>query len=218
MEVEIERGRATMVKIVVSSGEPDAGAGSPIAHLDASQMNRLSEAFRTWNEAAPTHYIRRVRGRYRLAFLLLRFTGARLGEILRMDDTTDIDFPRGEVFLAGHGDDPRLQRKVPVPGEILAGVIDYLLEFPVMQGKVFALDQGNFRREFYRRSEEADIPRELSHPHILRHTRAVEWLKAGVPLTMVRDLLGHSLSSTTAVYLETTEIRATIILRDRGLI
>ncbi|MCE5244976.1 MAG: site-specific integrase [Syntrophobacteraceae bacterium] len=207
-----------MAKIVVTTGQTEAGVGSPVAHLSTSQIDQLTEAFRIWNDAAPSTYIRRVRGRYWLAFLLLRFTGARIGEVLRIDDTVDIDFRHGEVSLMGGSSDAQGQRIVPVPGEVLARVIDYLLEFPLMQGKVFALDQGNFRREFYRRSEEAQIPRELSHPHILRHTRAIELLKAGVPLTVVQDLLGHSLSSTTAIYLERTEIRATIILRDRGLL
>ena len=207
-----------MVKFVIASERSEVEVRQPIAHLNGLQMDRLTEAFRIWNETSPSTYIRRVRGRYWLAFLVLRFTGARLGEVLKLDDAADIDYPRGEVSLAGHGEEPQAARRVPVPGEMLARVIDYLLEFPVMRGKVFALDQGNFRREFYRRSEEAEIPRELSHPHILRHTRAIELLKAGVPLTVVQDLLGHSLSSTTAIYLERTEIRAHIILRDRGLL
>ena len=45
------------------------------------------------------------------------------------------------------------------------------------------------------------IPKELAHPHILRHTRAIELLRAGVPVTVVQDLLGHSALTTTAVYL-----------------
>ena len=87
-----------------------------------------------------------------------------------------------------------------------------------MRGKVFALDQGNFRREFYRRAEEADIPRPLSHPHILRHTRAVELLQAGVPLNAVQDLLGHVLTSTTVIYLQRSEVTVRKILQDKGLL
>ncbi|CAD7775508.1 Tyrosine recombinase XerD [Candidatus Methanoperedenaceae archaeon GB37] len=54
---------------------------------------------------------------------------------------------------------------------------------------------------FYERAKEADIPKDLAHPHILRHTRAIELLRAGVPVTIVQDLLGHSALTTTAVYL-----------------
>ena len=87
-----------------------------------------------------------------------------------------------------------------------------------MKGRVFTLDQGNFRRKFYRRAEEANIPRELSHPHILRHSRAVELLQAGVPLITVQQLLGHTLSSTTAVYLQCPGIAAKKILNEKGLL
>jgi molybdate transport system regulatory protein len=195
-------------------------SASPIEHLDGVQVERLTEAFRIWNESAPSSYIRRVRGRYWLSFLLLRFTGARIGEVLRIDDATDIDFRQSEIRIVSPGSYPRklVLRVIPVPLEVIERVLDYLSEFPAMRGRVFALDQGNFRREFYRRAEEAEIPRQYSHPHILRHTRALELLKAGVPLTIVQDLLGHALSSTTAIYLERTEITARIVLKDRGLL
>lgn len=206
--------------IIVEGNAPDPEATPPVEHLDESQMDRLTRAFRVWHDSAPSSYIRRVRGRYWLAFLLLRFSGARLGEILRLDDSTDIDFNHFEVHISGAvpAEARHSSRTIPVPGEVVLGVLGYLDEFPGMRGRVFALDQGNFRREFYRRAGEAEIPRQLSHPHILRHTRAIELLKAGVPLTIVGDILGHVLSSTTAIYLERTEVTISSILRDRGLL
>jgi integrase len=195
---------------------------SSVEYLDTVQLERLTEAFRTWNESAQTNYIRRVRGRYWLAFLLLRHTGARIGEILRMDDVEDIDFRRSEIEIVCSTPLPNrhILRTIPVPSEILARILAYLSEFPAMRGRVLSLDQGNFRREFYRRAEEAEIPRKYSHPHILRHTRALELLKAGMPLTVVQNLLGHAFSSSTAIYLEQSEITVTVrnMLTDRGLL
>lgn len=213
-----------MAKRLISGGRdglPEE-TGSPIEHLDGPQVERLTEAFRLWRDEAPGSYARRVRGRYWLAFLLLRFTGARIGEILRVDDSRHIDFGQSEVWIPALGSQAlrATLRCVPVPPGVLSMVVAYLAEFPAMRGKVFALDQGNFRREFYRRAEEAEIPRELSHPHILRHSRAIEMLRAGVPLTAVQDLLGHMLSSTTAVYLEIqrTEVSVRVILEKKGLL
>jgi site-specific recombinase XerD len=38
------------------------------------------------------------------------------------------------------------------------------------------------------------------HPHILRHSRAMHWLEAGVDLQYIKDLLGHAELVTTEVY------------------
>jgi len=200
--------------ISTRDGEEAFSCASPIDHLTQSQLDRLMDAFREWNRSAVTEYIRKVRGRYWLAFLMLRFTGARIGEILSIDDSAHIDFDRNEIMIVRR----KVARIIPVPAGVILRVCRYRAEFPVMQGKVFVLDQGNFRREFYRRAEEAEIPRELSHPHILRHTRAVEMLQAGVPLTAVQEVLGHSLSSTTAMYLQCTQKTLKEILNDKGLL
>lgn len=195
-------------------------SGSNIEYLDDDQIERLTAAFKNWFESAPSGYTRRVRGRYWVTFLTLRFTGARIGEVLSLNDVMDIDFGQGEILITIRAGAPerRARRVIPVPGEIITWLDRYVTEFPKMRGRVFALDQGNFRREFYKRAEEAEIPRELSHPHILRHTRAIELLRAGVPLPTVRDLLGHTLLSTTAMYLQQQEIAIRKILKEKGFL
>lgn len=200
--------------------ETASGCASPVDHLTQAQLYRLMAAFRSWNESASAPYTRKVRGRYWLAFLMLRFTGARIGEILRIDDSSHIDFTQNEIRIAAadRSSARKAARVIPVPPELILRVSRYCSEFPRMKGKVFTLDQGNFRRKFYRRAEEANIPRELSHPHILRHSRAVELLQAGVPLITVQQLLGHTLSSTTAVYLQCPGIAAKKILNEKGLL
>ena len=196
------------------SGPEDAPL---VLHLTRSQIENLMKVFRDWFESSPTMFARRVRGRYWMAFLCMRFTGARIGEILRIDDTTDVDFSHGEIRIR-LGLEARSPRAIPVPPSVTAVLAGYLEEFPAMRGKVFALDQGNFRREFYRRAEEAEIPRELSHPHILRHTRAIEMVQAGVPLTVVQTILGHTVSSTTVIYLQQSRADPKTILARMGLL
>jgi integrase len=191
-----------------------------IRNLDAGQVARLTEAFKNWHHSAPSDHMRRVRGRYWIVFLFLRYSGARIGEVLNLDDLRDIDYRHSElkIPLKMGMSNRSADRVIPVPAELVSYVAVYLAEFPGMRGKVFALDQGNFRREFYRRAEEADIPRPLSHPHILRHTRAIELLQAGVPLNAVQDLLGHVLTRTTAIYLQRSAVTVRKMLQDKGLL
>jgi site-specific recombinase XerD len=51
---------------------------------------------------------------------------------------------------------------------------------------------------------EAGLPRELCHPHSLRHAFAVALLDAGTDVRKIQVLLGHSSLNTTMIYLELT--------------
>ena len=52
------------------------------------------------------------------------------------------------------------------------------------------------------------------HPHQFRHTRAIHLYRAGVPLTLVAELLGHSQVSTTSIYAYAdTEMKREAILK-----
>jgi len=185
--------------------------------LTRQQVEELTRVFRDWYDSAPSAYARRVRGRYWIAFLCMRYTGARIGEVLNIDDAADIDFS-GEEMAIRFEARKRRSRKVPVPRQFMLSLVEYLDEFPAMRGRIFTLDQGNFRREFYRRAEEAEIPRELSHPHILRHTRAMEMVRAGVPLSLIQAMLGHAASTTVLLYLERSTADPKEILEDLGLL
>jgi molybdate transport system regulatory protein len=190
---------------------------NPVLHLTQAQLDELTRVFREWYDSAPTLFARRVRGRYWITFLCLRYTGARIGEVLSIDDSADIDFSGDRVTIRVDTQG-RPERNVPVPSHLLAALVEYLEEFPSMRGKIFTLDQGNFRREFYRRAEDADIPRKLAHPHILRHTRAMEMVRAGVPLSLVSSILGHAGSTTVLIYLESSTGDPESILRQMGLL
>ena len=87
-----------------------------------------------------------------------------------------------------------------------------------MKDKAFKVDRSNFNKVFKELCIESNIQKELAHPHILRHTRAIELLRAGVPVTIVQDLLGHSALTTTAVYLKISGQEAKWIMREKGLI
>lgn len=51
----------------------------------------------------------------------------------------------------------------------------------------------------------AGIEDDRAHPHTFRHSYAVHLLRSGVPVTVVKELLGHSNISSTLVYLRITQ-------------
>ena len=189
--------------------------------LTQDQLNRLTATFQSWyDDKSISNTKRRIRGRYWLVFLTLRFTGARISEVINIKHE-DIDFRNAEIRLITlKRHNPKKQgqyRIVPVPSSLTNEIANYIVEYPHMRDKVFKIDRSNFNKVFKERCLEAGIQKELAHPHILRHTRAIELLRAGVPVTIVQDLLGHSALTTTAIYLKISGQEAKGILREKGL-
>lgn len=55
---------------------------------------------------------------------------------------------------------------------------------------------------FERLAKECGFP---VRPHMLRHTAATNWVRAGVDLDVVQRLLGHASLSSTGVYLHASD-------------
>lgn len=173
-----------------------------VKYLNAGQLEALAASFSSWLEASRDERSRQSRTRIWLLFLLLRHTGLRLGEALDLDDRRDIDLERGVVVV--RCDAPR---EVPIPDHLVAAFRAFF-DAPMsigLRGSVFSLDQGYVRRKFSERGKDTDIPRELLNPRVLRHSRAVELLRAGVPLVIVDTLMGHQASQQSSQYVSFTD-------------
>ena len=185
-----------------------------IRYLDPEQILLLEQAMIRWRDAAGPSGNQGSRQRMLLIFLLLRHTGARLGEILSLDEQIDFRDNYGIILLGKN-----TKREVPLP-DLLARKISIVLQSPLTSGcsgTFFHADQGYVRRIFYARADECGLPRNLATPKILRNTRAVELLRSGVPLAVVRDILGQSSSDLAAVYQHYTRSDATSIVRNLAL-
>ena len=162
------------------------------------------------------------RGRYFLIFLFLRYTGARISEVTGIDDQADVDYRSADVTLAvlkRHNPHKKNMRKmVSIPPLAVKKLTRYLALYPEMKGKAFSVDRSNFFVIFKKLTLECGFSKTLAHPHVLRHTRPMEMVRAGVPLTIVQQILGHSNLNTTAVYLQFSGQEAKAILKERGLI
>jgi molybdate transport system regulatory protein len=171
--------------------------------LDTAQLNRLEQSFREWvNSASRTdqHYSRQ---RILLIFLLIRYTGAKLNEVLALNPFEAIDPVRHTVLFRGNtastGSNPR---EVQV-SETLSDEIQVMLEdasFSKAAENVLAVDPGYVRRKFYERAQACGFSKRLGGPETIRKARAVELMQGNMPLPAVQMMLGHSTPNLTSAY------------------
>lgn len=154
------------------------------------------------------------RGRRDLALLSIMYdTGARVQEIIDLTPAmVRLDSPY-TVKLKGKGNKSRI---VPLMEEQVGFLKDYMSENGLL--KSFATQYplfSNSRKEKLTRAGVAHIlskyvllarerivdviPRTVT-PHVIRHSRAMHLLQAGVNLVYIRDLLGHVSVKTTEIY------------------
>ena len=176
-------------------------AGQNAACLDPIQLAKLEQGFRSWSESVSRAGLRSSRRRILLVFLLIRYTGAKLNEVLNLDPAEDIDCHRGvvrygSVKKGGDGAGREVQISEELQSEVQA-----ILEDPTHKrqiGKLLKVDAAHVRRKFYERGLECGFPQELGSPNAIRKARAVELMYGNVPLPVVQRILGHSTPNLTA--------------------
>ena len=65
--------------------------------LGPAELARSKQSFRSWAEDSPRADVRASRKRILLIFLLIRYTGARLNEVLTLDLSKHLDVTKGVV-------------------------------------------------------------------------------------------------------------------------
>ena len=159
-------------------------------YLSSDQLDRLATSFAEWGRATKRADILFSRKRIRTVYLIIRYTGAKLGEVLGLDLHKDIDLGTGQINIAGS---PEIGiRTVKFPRKLALAVHDLLSDpacdqFPE---RLLAIDPGHLRRKFYERAEACGIPRHLANPGIIRRSRAMELVRDEVPLPVVNRIMG----------------------------
>ncbi|QLA15305.1 TOBE domain-containing protein [Desulfolutivibrio sulfoxidireducens] len=176
-----------------------------VKHLDTLDLERLAESFTLWAAGARRADSAASRRRVRLIFLVIRHTGARLGEVLAIDDRTDIDLSGGVLVFGGGEGEARREVRLP---EVLSRELTRAMADPGLfpfHGRLFHLDQGFVRRKFYERATACGLQKDMANPSALRRSRAIELMRQGAPLLVVQKILGHSTPVLTASYLDFSE-------------
>lgn len=145
--------------------------------------------------------------RNRALLTLLYRSGLRVGEIISLRPA--------DVNLAAHSlrvlntksGEPQTRGFHPTATDTLARWTDTRKTLGIRGGALFCtLHGGTIRPQYvrlmlHRISAHAGVDRRV-HPHTLRHTFAWELEQAGVPVSVISDLMGHSSIAVTARYLK----------------
>jgi site-specific recombinase XerD len=140
-----------------------------------------------------------------LAFWIIRYTGARRGEIARTSMNDDhglkwihINFENSRVKLHGKGKEkfvpmhPSLVEKLQARRDELGEALD-------QEALVIRFRKDTLSAYFRAAIKKAGI-KKRGAVHILRHTAATALLDAGANLREVQEFLGHSRITTTEIY------------------
>lgn len=188
--------------------------GGIVAHpsdgacLDTVQLVQLEQSFRQWAENSPRRDVLFSRRRILIVFLLIRYTGAKLNEILSLDPFTDIDVKQQLVCIRECDAGERgCIRKIAIAEhlsiEIQTALGDALFRDSLTN--LFAVDPAFVRRKFYERAEACGFSKRLGSPEMIRRARAVELMQSNMPLPAVQKLLGHSTPNLTTAHVSFSE-------------
>ena len=176
--------------------QPKAPSGQTDPCLDTAGLNRLEHSFRQWADASLRRDVSLSRRRMLLVFLLIRYTGAKLSEVLALDPSKDIDCQgRTARFQAKRPDGKWIAREVQI-SEALAKEISTTLadpDFSAVAQNGFGVDPAFVRRKFYERAQACGFEKRLGGPEMIRKARAVELMQARMPMAAVQKMLGAAM-------------------------
>ncbi|MCX5882281.1 MAG: TOBE domain-containing protein [Deltaproteobacteria bacterium] len=140
-----------------------------------------------------------------LIFLLIRYTGARLNEVLALNPLQDIDPDRQVVCFGKTGTEKgRKIREVQI-SESLSTELRAALGDPLLKPSSshwFKVDPGHVRRKFYERAASCGFLPAHGAPDAIRKSRGTELIQNNMPLPVVQRMLGHSTPNLAASYVE----------------
>jgi integrase/recombinase XerD len=186
--------------------------------VNRNRVEYMSEtALKTLLEQPDIHTRYGMRDRFLM--ILLYDTGARIQEILdlklkdiHLNDQTPC------IYLTGKGNKTRA---VPIMDKTIAHFHEYMkifhpesrpkndeyLFFTLIKGQIGKMSDDNVSCFLKRYAESArqvcpEVPLRM-HAHLFRHTRAMHLYQAGIPLSYIKDFLGHVSVNTTDIYAST---------------
>jgi molybdate transport system regulatory protein len=176
--------------------------------LDTNQLHGMEQSFREWVALSPRADVRVSRQRILIIFLLIRYTGAKLNEVLALDPFEEIDPVQRVVSFRGNVAGKEAGPREVQLSEVISRKIQELLAEPSFKDasrNMLNVDPGFVRRKFYERAQACGFPKRSGGPEMIRKARAVELMQANMPLPAVQMMLGHSTPNLTSSYVSFSE-------------
>lgn len=138
-------------------------------------------------------------------------TGARVSEFINIKlDDLHLNDQGAYIQIYGKG---RKVRQIPISEELVRLIKMYLEKFYINCGNNYLFNSSH-RKKYTRFGINYLLKKLINdlrknypgyftlnfHPHVLRHTKASHLYNNGVPLTYIRDFLGHMVLSSTEIY------------------
>jgi molybdate transport system regulatory protein len=184
--------------------------------LDPTELAKLEQAFRAWAQAPQREDVRNSRKRILFIFLLIRYTAARLNEVLDLDVRKHLDFEKGIIrYGQTKTSEASTFREVQISSDLKAELQAILKQEPFLNqlDQILRVDPGHVRRKFYERCSACGFPQELGSPNAIRKARALELMQNNVPLPVVQRILGHSTPNLTASLVSFSEEEVSQVAR-----
>ena len=144
-------------------------------------------------------------------------TGGRVSELIELRPS-DVDIAHRQIRLRTLKRRRDLRRKraevfrwIPVSDSLCVDIANYFLTVPAIHPgdedvRIFPFTRQAAHKIIQKAGKKAGIVarggRDVS-PHILRHSFAMNCLTQGVPITILKDMLGHASITSTMIYLKT---------------
>jgi len=142
--------------------------------------------------------IRKPRDRMILDFLWN--TGVRVSEMNQVR-VSDLDSYAGTIVIKSLKQKRQAERSIPISKEFLNKLEDYIqLNHLVGDDRLFPLTRQDIYYLVSRYCKKAGMDKKRSHPHIFRHSFAVNCVLQGISGTVLAEWLGHSGLGTVMVY------------------
>jgi integrase/recombinase XerD len=122
-----------------------------------------------------------------IAYLLL-YTGIRVSELVALNKQDVICEERSGTVTIKNGKG-NVERKIPLPSEARTHIKNYL---NARKDTEEALFLSNYKKRISVRAIQRVFEKFNIHPHQLRHTYCRELVLAGIDISIVADLAGHS--------------------------
>ena len=180
-------------------------------HLTRQQLESLTLCWEQWEAEATTRTQKNLRARLHLIFLLMRYGGLRLGEVLALEPRSCIDTVTGMLRVAGSN-----AREILLPVSAMRNIRRILGLPQAAEPDFLQFDQSFLRKKFYAVGSSMGLSSASVGPRAIRYSRGLELLELHVPMPLVLKFLGQQDADQLLAFLNFSDGAARKLLTDQA--